>query len=83
MAWASPIPYCTCGGRDLDKFRSGPPVGRAREIKQGVEIVYKRMHLTCPALLAAAKAEGAFDAKTLSEVEAFLTDPAAWRAAHE
>jgi orotate phosphoribosyltransferase len=34
-------------------------------------------------VLAAAKAEGAFDAKTLSEVEAFLTDPAAWRAAHE
>ncbi len=32
-------------------------------------------------VLAAAKALGAFDAKTLSEVEAFLADPAAWRAA--
>jgi len=28
-----------------------------------------------------AKARGAFDAATLAEVEAFLTDPAAWRAA--
>jgi orotate phosphoribosyltransferase len=33
-------------------------------------------------VLAEAKAQGAFDARTLSEVEAFLTDPAAWRAAH-
>ena len=32
-------------------------------------------------VLAEAKASGAFDAATLTEVEAFLTDPAAWRAA--
>ena len=34
-------------------------------------------------VLAEAKAQGAFDARTLSEVESFLTDPAAWRAAHD
>lgn len=33
-------------------------------------------------VLAEAKAQGTFDAGTLAEVEAFLTDPAAWRAAH-
>jgi len=33
-------------------------------------------------VLAVAKERKAFDARTLSEVEAFLTDPAAWRAAN-
>jgi orotate phosphoribosyltransferase len=32
-------------------------------------------------VLAEAKASGTFDARTLAEVESFLTDPAAWRAA--
>jgi len=32
-------------------------------------------------VLAEARASGAFDAGTLAEVESFLTDPAAWRAA--
>ena len=34
-------------------------------------------------VLAEAKAQGAFDAVTLAEVEAFLTDPDAWRAARQ
>lgn len=33
-------------------------------------------------VLAVAKDRSAFDARTLAEVEAFLTDPAAWRAAN-
>ena len=33
-------------------------------------------------VLAEAKAQGAFDAATLTEVEAFLHDPCAWQAAH-
>ena len=33
-------------------------------------------------VLAEAKAQGSFDAGTLAEVEAFLSDPAAWRDAH-
>jgi len=33
-------------------------------------------------VLAEARASGAFDAATLTEVESFLTDPRAWQAAH-
>jgi orotate phosphoribosyltransferase len=33
-------------------------------------------------VLAEARAQGAFDAKTLSEVEAFLSDPRSWQEAH-
>lgn len=33
-------------------------------------------------VLAEARAQGSFDAKTLSEVEAFLNDPRGWQAAH-
>jgi orotate phosphoribosyltransferase len=32
-------------------------------------------------VLAEARAQGAFDAKTLAEVESFLHDPRAWQAA--
>ena len=34
------------------------------------------------AMLEEAKAQGSFDAATLSEVEAFLNDPRGWQAAH-
>ena len=42
-----------------------------------------RLHALCTwwDVLAEARAQGAFDEKTLTEVEAFLNDPRAWQAA--
>ncbi len=44
-----------------------------------------RLHHLCTwwDVLAEAKAQGAFDAETLTEVEAFLNDPRAWQEAHK
>jgi len=44
-----------------------------------------RLHHLCTwwDVLDEARAQGAFDAETLTEVEAFLNDPRAWQAAHK
>jgi len=56
------------------------PETPARLAAHGVELLYL---CTWWDVLAEARAQGAFDAETLSEVEAFLNDPRAWQAARQ
>ena len=68
----------TCGHAAVIFFYDIFPGAREGLAAQGIAL-----HHLCTwwDVLAEAKAQGAFDADTLAEVEAFLTDPDAWRAA--
>jgi orotate phosphoribosyltransferase len=70
----------TCGHTAVVFFYDIFPGARDGLAAQGIAL-----HHLCTwwDVLAEAKAQGAFDAGTLAEVEAFLTDPDAWRAARE
>jgi orotate phosphoribosyltransferase len=67
----------TCGHTAVIFFYDIFPGAREGLAAQGIAL-----HHLCTwwDVLAEAKAQGAFDAGTLAEVEAFLTDPDAWRA---
>ena len=68
----------TCAHTAVIFFYDIFPGARERLAAEGVTL-----HHLCTwwDVLAEARVQGAFDAATLAEVEAFLTDPGAWRAA--